>query len=97
MNSIYGVGYSPLGREVLDVDIVSAYTTSLAAMGCPNWASSRYTRSLDELAVVDQAMTFAQVGFRFPDEGKFPCLPVRSQNQHGLIYPFKGEVMVLRT
>jgi DNA polymerase type B, organellar and viral len=91
MNSIYHVGYSPLGREVLDVDLVGAYTTALAAIGWPNWSSSHYTKSLDELAVVDAAMTFAQVKFRFPDETKFPCLPIRSSNQHGLIYPLEGD------
>ena len=79
MNTIYHVGYSPLGREVLDVDLAGAYTTALAAIGWPDWASSRYTKSLDDLAVVDEAMTFAQVKFRFPPETKFPCLPIRSE------------------
>ena len=32
MNSIYHVGYSPLGREVLDADLAGAYSTSLAAI-----------------------------------------------------------------
>ena len=35
MNTIYHVGYSPLGREVLDVDLAGAYTTALAAIGWP--------------------------------------------------------------
>ena len=36
-------------------------------------------------------MTFAQVKFRFPPDARFPCLPIRSSNQHGLIYPLEGE------
>ena len=96
MNTIYHVGYSPLGREVLDVDLAGAYTTALAAIGWPDWATSRYTKSLDDLAVVDEAMTFAQVKFRFPTETKFPCLPIRSKNQHGLIYPAGRRILVLR-
>jgi hypothetical protein len=36
-------------------------------------------------------MAFAQVKFRFPPDTKFPCLPIRSSNQHGLIYPLQGE------
>ena len=91
MNTIYHVGYSPLGREVLDIDLAGAYSTSLAAIGCPDWASQHYTKSLDALAVIDEAMTFARVRFRFPTETKFPCLPIRSKNQHGLIYPLEGE------
>jgi DNA polymerase type B, organellar and viral len=91
MNSIYGVGYSSLGREVLDVDLAGAYTTALAAIGWPDWSSSRYTESLDDLAVVDEAMTFARVKFCFPLEAQPPCLPIRSDHQHGLIYPHEGE------
>ena len=91
MNAIFRVGYSPPGRSVLDVDLCGAYTTALAAISWPNWFSTRYTKSLDDLAVVDEAMTFAQVKFRFPSAAKFPCLPIRSSNQHGLIYPLEGE------
>ena len=61
-------------------------------MGWPDWASTRQTTSLEELAVIDEAMTFALVRFSFPDGTKFPCLPIRSSNEHGLIYPHKGEL-----
>ena len=46
--------------------------------------------SLDELAVVDEAMTVALVEFRFPDETRFPCLPVRTSNNRGLVHPLEG-------
>lgn len=36
---------------------------------------------------------FAKVRFHFPDETKFPCLPVK-HIQFGLIYPLKGETVV---
>jgi hypothetical protein len=91
LNQIYHVGYSPLGREVLDVDLAAAYTTALAALSWPDWESERYTKSFADLAVVDAAMTFAQIKFRFPPDTKFPCLPVRARNNHGLIYPLEGE------
>ena len=35
LNSIYHVGYSPIGRDVFDIDLSGAYTTALAAMGWP--------------------------------------------------------------
>jgi hypothetical protein len=90
LNSIYRVGYSPLGRMVFDVDLAGAYTTALAAIGCPNWEAVRDTKLLDDLAVIDEAMTFCQVRFRFPPGVKFPCLPIRSSDKHGLIYPLQG-------
>jgi hypothetical protein len=91
LNQVFYAGYSPLGRLALDVDLCGAYTTALAALSWPDWSSARYTKSLDELAVVDAAMTFGQVKFRFPPDAKFPCLPVRARNNHGLIYPLEGE------
>lgn len=91
MNSIYYLGYSPFGRVVTDVDIRAAYTTSLSAISWPDWTSARYTKLLVDLAVIDQAMTFSLVEFKFPPAAKFPCLPVRSRHKHGLIYPLEGE------
>jgi hypothetical protein len=35
-------------------------------------------------------MTAALVEFRFPDETRFPCLPVRATNNRGLVYPLEG-------
>jgi hypothetical protein len=75
LNTIYYVGYSPSGRLVLDVDLAGAYTTALAAIGYPNWEGARYTKSLDDLAFVDEAMCFAQVksdSLRTPNFGACP-------------------------
>ncbi len=36
-------------------------------------------------------MTFAHVGFRFPQETRIPSLPVRASSSRGLIYPIAGE------
>ena len=91
LNSIYRVGYSPIGLDVVDVDLAGAYPTALAALGYPNWASARYTRSLDDLAVINSALTFAQVLYRFPPSTRYPCLAIRSSKQRGLIYPLTGE------
>ena len=35
-------------------------------------------------------MTAALVEFRFPDDTRFPCLPVRASNGRGLVYPLEG-------
>jgi hypothetical protein len=91
LNSCFCVGYSPIGRPVLDIDLCGAYSTALAAIRWADWDKARHTISLDELAVVDEAMTVAQVRFCFPSDTRLPCLPVRSSNGHGLVYPLEGE------
>jgi hypothetical protein len=94
LNDTYYVGYSPPGKVVSDADLAGAYPTGLAATSWPDWSSVRYTKSLADHAVIDEAMTFAHVRFKFPDDTKHPCLPVRSGNQHGLVFPLEGEAWV---
>jgi hypothetical protein len=91
LNSVFSFGLSPEDRELTDVDIASAYTTSLAMAQIPDWPTARKTTNLDELAVVDEAMTFAYARFKFPTGTLRPCLPVRASKQRGLIYPLAGE------
>ena len=89
-NIATALGFSPEGRELHDLDIRSAYTTALAFIGIPDWHSARHCIELDQLAVIDEAMTAALVEFRFPDGTRFPCLPVRASNSRGLVYPLEG-------
>ena len=90
-NVAMALGFSPKGAQICDIDAVSAYTTCLATCRVPDWNSSRQSLDIDDLAVVDQAMTFAQVRFRFPDGTPYPCLPVRASKNRGLIHPLEGE------
>jgi hypothetical protein len=89
-NLAAALGLSPEKKELADLDIRSAYTTALAFIGVPDWHSARHCIELNELAVIDEAMTAALVEFRFPDETRFPCLPVRASNNRGLVYPLEG-------
>ena len=86
-NEAYEVGYSEPG-EITDIDIAGAYTTAMAAIRTPDWKQLEETREIERLARVD-AMTFARVRFRFPDEARFPSLPVRA-GARGLAYPREG-------
>ena len=83
-------GFRRRGNELTDFDIKAAYTTALAFIGVPDWNGARHCVELDELAVVDEAMTVALVEFRFPDSTRFPCLPVRASNKRGLVHPLEG-------
>jgi hypothetical protein len=91
LNVAFAVGLSPEGRELIDVDLRSAYTMALALINIPDWSTARQTLDLAELAVVDDAITFAHVMFAFPGEARFPSLPFRATNNRGLVYPLEDE------
>jgi hypothetical protein len=88
-NEAFHLGHSPRHRPLFDVDATSAYTTAMAMMRVPDWRTARPTTNLNDLAVVDQALTYARVRFEFPRLTRFPCLPVRAGDR-GLIYPISG-------
>jgi hypothetical protein len=90
-NIAFALGFSPEERELVDVDLKSAYTTALALIRVPDWNSARQTMDLVDLAVVEDAMTFAHVKFAFPPETRVPSLPARTSKGRGLVYPLEGE------
>ncbi len=96
LNGAYALGFSPPGVAVYDIDVCSAYTTAMALIRVPDWASVEdvdcgdANNALHRLATTE-AMTFAHVIFKFPPEIRFPGLPSRAQEGQGLIYPYAGE------
>src|SRR5215472_13364145 len=61
----------------------------MALLRLPDWATVRHTTAIDEIAVVDEALTWCRVQFEFPGVTRFPCLPVRCGDR-GLVFPLKG-------
>jgi len=88
-NEAFRLGLTPPGVKLYDLDVRSAYTSAMAMILTPDWASTRPTTDIGELAIVDAAMTFAEVAFRFPSDTRFPSLPVRAGDR-GLVYPLSG-------
>jgi hypothetical protein len=88
-NEAFHLGHSPRHRPLFDVDVTSAYTTAMAMMRVPNWQSVKPTKEINDLAVVDTALTYARIRFEFPQSTWFPCLPVRAADR-GLVYPRSG-------
>ena len=87
-NECYSVGLSEDGPWY-DFDLKGAYSTALCGIMVPDWLTSRQT---DDMAVLSDptSLSFGQFRFRFPADTRFPCLPVKSRNNHGLIYPLEG-------
>jgi DNA polymerase type B, organellar and viral len=69
-----------------DYDLTGAYPTAMATIGKPDWKKIRPTQSLDELKT--EAFGFACVDFEFPDNIRYPTLPVRTEN--GIVFPLSG-------
>lgn len=69
-----------------DYDLKSAYPTAMATIGRPDWKNVYATN--DETAFKLETFGFACVDFRFPDDTRYPTLPVRSAN--GIIFPLSG-------
>lgn len=81
---LFGAGEEGLWT---DWDLSGAYTTAMCVIGMPDWKAIRQTRDIDEFQ--PQVLGYARVRFRFPENTRLPCLPVRTAN--GLIFPLEGE------
>jgi hypothetical protein len=73
-----------------DYDLSAAYTTGLSAIRMPDWRAM--VHDLDPTHYTADRLGLARVRFKFPENTRFPSLPLRSD--HGLIFPLEGETHV---
>ena len=85
-NECYAFGPSTIGVWN-DFDLAGAYTTGLVDLRHIDYDNFRFTRDVNEF--VGHVLGFAYVEFSFPENTKFPSLPVRGSND-GLFYPLTG-------
>ncbi|WP_240482159.1 DNA polymerase [Ruegeria marisrubri] len=74
-----------------DYDLTSAYPSAMALIGEPDWNTITHITSTEELlggGLTVEDLAFANVDFEFPDDVRYPVLPVRTEN--GLLFPRKG-------
>ncbi len=84
-NEAFMFGFTEAGCWY-DYDLAGAYSTAMAALRTPDWSSIKVNHNVEDY--LPDALGLARVSFRFPDDVRFPCLPVRSDN--GLIFPLEG-------
>ena len=73
-----------------DYDLRSAYPTSMGILGKPDWKNIHEVSDPDYwMKVKPEELAFFNVEFEFPEDTRYPVLPVRTQ--YGLLYPLKGE------
>lgn len=70
-----------------DFDLAGAYTTGLVDLRHIDYDNFKHTCDLKDF--VGHVLGFAFVNFRFPENTRFPSLPVRGSND-GLFYPLTG-------
>ncbi|WP_254054880.1 DNA polymerase [Pseudophaeobacter sp. EL27] len=73
-----------------DYDLSSAYPSGMAIIGNPHWDTIRAIKSTEELLTNFEPddLAYANVDFEFPEDVRYPVLPVRTEN--GLLFPRKG-------
>jgi len=86
----YVFGFAETDRLWEDVDLTGAYTTAMAAIRMPDWRNLQVVYEVD--ALKEDKLGSARVKFSFPEDTRFPCLPVRSAD--GLIFPLEGKTYV---
>lgn len=85
-NECYAFGPSTIGAWN-DFDLAGAYTTGLVDLRHLDYDNYRFTRDLNDF--IGHVLGFAYVEFNFPENTKYPSLPVRGSND-GLFYPLNG-------
>ena len=89
-NEQFWFGPAPKGVWY-DYDLTSAYPSAMALIGEPDWSSIRNIQDTNELFSEELSpgdLAFANVDFEFPEDVRFPVLPVRTEN--GLLFPRRG-------
>lgn len=85
-NEQYFFGPSSIGLWT-DFDLCGAYPTAMAMIGMPDWKKIRVSNKLEDFQPL--VLGYARIRFRFPENTRLPCIPVRGQT--GLIFPLEGE------
>tara|TARA_A100001015_G_scaffold314005_1_gene422553 strand:+ start:259 stop:3135 length:2877 start_codon:yes stop_codon:yes gene_type:complete len=90
--------FGPTYKDIwYDYDLTSAYPSAMGLIGHPDWKSIKHLSKIEDVLFQKDHpdkyrypadLVFAEVKFHFPEEVRFPCLPVRTGN--GLIFPRTG-------
>ncbi|WP_417249288.1 hypothetical protein [Celeribacter sp.] len=83
---------------ILDLDFTSCYPSAAALLAVPDWETARSTCDWQDFAgnaedfLSDHGsvhVALADVDFRFPEDCRWPCIPIRAGSR-GLVYPTFG-------
>jgi hypothetical protein len=86
-NECFHMGPTHVG-DWFDFDLAGAYTTGLTDLCAIDYKSMRFTNQPEDF--VGHVLGFARVKFKFPDDCRFPSLPIEVGIK-GLYFPLSGE------
>ena len=94
-NESFMYGYELSEKLWFDYDLVSAYTTGMAALGTPDYLKGHKVSNIDSLNFYDlfNSYTVLNVDFEFKSDTKYPCLPV-SIDENTTVYPLSGSAII---
>jgi len=91
-NESFFYGASPIGMWY-DFDLNGAYVTALMMIGMPDWDRTGPVTCIEDLS--HESFSAAHIEFSFPEDIRFPCLPVRTDN--ALLFPLQGTTVATGT
>lgn len=94
-NESFMYGYELSEKLWFDYDLVSAYTTGMAALGTPDYLKGHKISNVDSLNFYDlfNSYTVLNVDFEFKSDTKYPCIPV-SIDENTTVYPLSGSAII---
>lgn len=94
-NESFMYGYELSEKLWFDYDLVSAYTTGMAALGTPDYLKGHKISNVDSLNFHDlfNSYTVLNVDFEFKSDTKYPCIPV-SIDENTTVYPLSGSAII---
>lgn len=88
-NEAFWMGLTPVG-QYYDFDIPSCYTACMVGLREIDYEASRQVDSIEDLDfLLGDVCSIASVEFEFPEDTRYPCLPVRMES--GLVFPLSGQ------
>jgi hypothetical protein len=84
-------------EKTYDMDLSGAYSVAMSLT--PDIDYTQQPKDFTNVELTEKDIGVGEVGFgliefKFPDDTKFPCLPVKDSNGGGLIYPLRGKTNV---
>jgi len=86
-NETFWYGPTQIG-DFKEFDIAGAYTTALSSLQILDYSKARFSDNPCDYNA-DQ-VGFARIKFRFTAGTRYPSLPVKADDQRGLVYPLSG-------
>jgi hypothetical protein len=98
-NEQYFYGVSPFDKErpIYDYDLVSAYPTAMLCVGKVDWKNEvewKGDNGEPKWEIIEDFENYVSYfhvsSFSFPDDVKYPTIPVRNIKEDGILFPKEG-------